>query len=437
MGRRSVSTTFIRMPDTTTMGKSDLIESLTSWPSAQRRHCTAPLLKEREQYLTHLLQIGWEADRVQAVAGYLVRIVLMMGLTTLRNVELIEIEEAGTRWANYNGPERICKRPHTSPRTFVKHARQWLRFHGALVLPTMPSGRFDTQLTEFKSALVSRGMAPTTIKTYINRTQIFLRWASDRYNDLSFVSLKDVDDFLATNHEAGWHLITLASHCISLRAFFIFAEGRGLCAPGIWRGIVSPRLPQYTELPIGPSWADVRRLIRSVNGRTPVELRSRAMFLMYSIYGLRASEVARLRLDDFDWRKETFCVHRAKRGGIQQFPIQYEVGEALLDYLQHGRPHCAGRFIFLTLQVPYRPLTRGAMWSVVGRRMKKLGINSVHRGPHSLRHACATHLLKKGSSLKEIADFLGHRTTQCVAIYAKYDQRSLRKVATFSLAGIL
>jgi integrase/recombinase XerD len=414
-----------------------LIESLSSWPSVHRRHLTAPLLKERELFLAHLLQIGWDADRVQAVAGYLVRIVRIMGLTTLRSVELTEIEEAGMHWANYNGPERICKRPHTSPRVFVKIARLWLRFHGALVLPATPSGRFDTLLAEFRSALVSRGLASTTIGSYIDRTRIFLRWASDRYNDLSLVSLKDVDDFLGGNREAGWHLSTITTHCISLRAFFIFAEERGLCPPGIWRGIESPRLPQYTELPKGPSWADIRRLIRSVNGRTPLELRSRAMFLLYSIYGLRASEVARLRLDDFDWRSETFCVHRAKRGGIQQFPVQYEVGEAILDYLQHGRPRCASRFIFLTLQVPYRPLTSGAMWDIVGKRMKKLGIQSVHHGPHSLRHACATHLLKKGSSLKEIADFLGHRTTQCVAIYAKYDQRSLRKVAAFSLAGIM
>ncbi|MBW8870547.1 MAG: tyrosine-type recombinase/integrase [Acidobacteriales bacterium] len=122
---------------------------------------------------------------------------------------------------------------------------------------------------------------------------------------------------------------------------------------------------------------------------------------------------------------------------MQQFPTQYEVGEAILDYLQHGRPKCASRFVFLTSQAPYHPLSPTTMRCVVVECMKKLGIQSARHGPHSLRHACATQLLKKGSSLKEIADFLGHRTTHCVAVYAKYDQRSLRKVAAFSLAGIL
>ena len=414
-----------------------MIESVSVFPSFQLRHCSAPLLKEREQYLTHLLQMGWDANRVRAVAGYLVRIVHVMGLTSLRSVELIEIEEAGVRWADNKSPERIGKRPDTSPRIFALTARQWLRFHGVLILPTASPERFDAQLAEFRRALESRGLAAITIRSYISRIRIFLRWASVRRDDLSLVSLLDVDDYLAGNREAGRRLITIASQCIALRSFFIVAEDRGWCLPGIWRGIARPRLPVYTESAKGPSWADVRRLIRSVNGRTPVELRARALFLLFSIYGLRVSEVARLRLDDFDWRNETFCVHRAKRGGIQQFPIQYEVGEAILNYLRYGRPNCTCRNVFLTLQLPYRPLERSPMGSVVEKRMKRLGIQSEHRGPHSLRHACATHLLKKGSSLKEIADFLGHRTTQCVAIYAKYDRRSLRKVAAFSLAGIL
>ena len=143
-----------------------------------------------------------------------------------------------------------------------------------------------------------------------------------------------------------------------------------------------------------------------------------------------------LRLEDFDWRNETFTVRRAKRGGIQQYPIQFEVGEAVLEYLQNGRPHCVCRNVFVTLQLPYRPIRAPAMWSIVKRRMDKTDIACKHTGPHSLRHACATHLLSKGSSLQEIADFLGHQDTRSVGIYAKYDKRSLRKVAAFSLAGI-
>ena len=414
-----------------------MIESLSSRRSTLQRHREAPLLKEREQFLIHLLQLGWKTHRVRAVATYLVHIVRTMELTSLRSVNLTEIEEAGMRWANDSHSERIGNRLDTSPVPFTSFARQWLRFLDALILPAAPTGCFDAQIAEFKSALETRHLAPTTVKTYVNQTVNFLRWVSERSSDLSLVSVNDIDDFLAAQREARLHPLTISGHCISLRAFFTYAEVRGWCRPGIRRGILSPPFPMYTEPPKGPSWADVRRLIRSVEGGNLEELRARALILMYSIYGLRVSEVARLRLDDFDWRNETFCVQRSKRGGIQQFPIQDEVGEAILDYLRYGRPHCACRHIFLTAQLPYRALATGAMCSIVGRRMTRLEIQSEHRGPHSLRHACATQLLKTGSSLKEIADFLGHRTTQCVAIYAKYDHRSLRKVAAFSLAEIL
>ena len=70
------------------------------------------------------------------------------------------------------------------------------------------------------------------------------------------------------------------------------------------------------------------------------------------------------------------------------------------------------------------------------RRFKLLGIQSKGYGPHALRHACATHLLRKGTSIKDIADFLGHRSTKAIGIYAKLDTRSLRKVAAFRLKGL-
>jgi len=76
------------------------------------------------------------------------------------------------------------------------------------------------------------------------------------------------------------------------------------------------------------------------------------------------------------------------------------------------------------------------MWRTVSRRFKLLGIQSERRGPHALRHACASHLLKKGTPLKDIADFLGHRDAKSIGLYAKFDTRALRNVAAFGLKGL-
>jgi integrase/recombinase XerD len=152
--------------------------------------------------------------------------------------------------------------------------------------------------------------------------------------------------------------------------------------------------------------------------------------------GLRSKEVVNLTLRDFDWISEVFVVIRAKGGRVQQFPIQFEVGESILRYLKHGRPRCSCRHLFVSLRPPYRPLRPAVIWGIVADRMKRLEIQSEHFGGHSLRHACATELLRKGSSLRDIADILGHRTMNSVSVYAKYDIRSLRQVADFSLAGV-
>jgi len=265
---------------------------------------------------------------------------------------------------------------------------------------------------------------------------LFLRWLSNRQGNLSSVSLNDVDAFLADKAETGSSRGTIATHCQALRTFFNYAGIRGWSAPRISRGIRSPSITKYDGVHKGPTWKEVRRLLQSTNGTKPATLRARAILSLCAIYALRSSEVARLRLSDFDWRDETLTVQRSKRGGVQQYPIQYEVGEAILRYLRNGRSPCSCRHVFVTLHPPYRPIGASSRWQITSRRIKQLGISSTQKGPHSLRHACATHLLSKGTSLKEIADFLGHRSPQSVGVYAKYDRRSLRKVAAIRLRGL-
>jgi integrase/recombinase XerD len=77
------------------------------------------------------------------------------------------------------------------------------------------------------------------------------------------------------------------------------------------------------------------------------------------------------------------------------------------------------------------------MWQIIASRMKQAEVTSNHIGPHSLRHACASQLLRKGVSMLDIADFLGHQSTRCVGIYARYDTRRLRKIAAFRLRGVV
>ena len=405
-------------------------------PAARERYRTAPCLEEREQYLDHLMRQGYGPDFLRSVSGDLLRVVRFLGLTKLRTVGLDELERADRAAADYRGPDRRGTPGDTSGR-FARVAKKWLRFHGRLAVPPPPVHPYEKELRDFTEFLSStNGATPGTIHGYRARASLFLSWLAAKGRSLSRATVKDVDEFLEAKHAQGWTLSTMASHGQGLRAFFLHAEGRGWCAPGVARGIRNPTRPKYDGVSRGPAWADVRRLLRyTAKIRTITGLRAHAMLLLCTVYALRSSEVSGLRLIDIDWREETFCVRRAKRGGYQRYPLQYEVGEAILRYLM-VRPRCDCRNVFVTYQRPYRPVSGCGMWTMVKHRFELRGIQSERRGPHSLRHACATQLLKKGTQLKDIADFLGHRGTESVVLYAKLDTRSLRKVAAFSLKGL-
>jgi integrase/recombinase XerD len=412
-----------------------VIESVFVRQCAIARHKEGPLLKEREEYLRYLAARGKRQAQLQDTAMVLLHIIRVMGITGLRNADEAEIQMAGERWAQEDEPHRLKRGNKTSAGRFSQTARGWFRFLGLLIGPATPTCCFDSALKDFVDAMhCSMGLVSETIEHYTPRTRDFLVWAATRHDSLSLVSLQDIDEFLDGKRMSGWQPRTLAAQCQTLRTFFGYAESRGWCKSGLARNIRNPAIRSRDSTASGPSWKDVRRLIKETDGPSKADCRARAILLLCSIYGLRNGEVARLLLNDFDWHSETFTVRRGKRGRTQQFPIQYELGEAVIRYLRNARPQCLCRNLFVTQHPPYRPLK--TVGPVIKRRMKRLAIKSHNFGPHALRHACATELLRRGTSLRNIADFLGHRDIRSVSIYAKYDARMLRAVAAFSLAGV-
>ncbi len=200
--------------------------------------------------------------------------------------------------------------------------------------------------------------------------------------------------------------------------------------------IKGPRVYSQVSIPASPAWNNVQRLLAQAEGDRPTDIRDRALLMLLAFYGLRAGEVRHLRLENFDWENERLTVTRGKTQAVQTYPLARQVGDAVLRYLQEARPRSPHRKVFLTLRPPFRPLGLGSVGAVAYRRWRALGIELPHYGSHILRHACATHLLKEGLSLKEIGDHLGHRHPDTTRIYAKVDLTALRKVADFDLGGL-
>ena len=125
-----------------------------------------------------------------------------------------------------------------------------------------------------------------------------------------------------------------------------------------------------------------------------------------------------------------------KQRKIQRYPLIRPVGDAIIRYLREVRPRCAFREVFLAMRPPIRPLSSESVKPIVHRRWVTLGVQLRRCGPHSLRHACAQHLLDQGFSLKQIGDQLGHRRASSALYYTKVDLRSLRQVADLDLRGL-
>jgi integrase/recombinase XerD len=143
-----------------------------------------------------------------------------------------------------------------------------------------------------------------------------------------------------------------------------------------------------------------------------------------------------LKLSDFDWEDETCTVRRTKNGLVQIFPIQFNAGRAILDYILTARPSCSSRLLFVTLAPPHRSMGIASVSNLVRKRVESRGIQASLKTPHAFRHACATELLNKGFSLAQIADFLGHKGLDTVSTYAKCSRAALRCVADFPLGNV-
>lgn len=402
------------------------------------RHENAPLLQERKAFLEHLCQQGTSLAAVRAVACQTLNIMRVLKLDRLRDVSLDEIKDAAQRWAEQQKSNpRAQSYDHTTS-YFIYVAKKWFRFAGRLKTPTRPRMRFADQLETFATWMTEeQGLSPLSVRSHCWKSSGFLTWFSQRHRRLSSVRIRDVDEYLLLKGEQGWSRRSVSVACQALRAFFRYAEQRGWCKPGMAESIESPRLYVHEGLPEGPEWKDVQRLLEGVRGKDHAAIRARAMLSLFAIYGLRSGEVSRLLVSDFDWRAETFVVNHSKRGGAQQYPLQREVGEAILKYIRKVRPRCACGHLFLTLRPPYRPVGTSDIWSITSRRIQAAGIRCRRHGPHSLRHACATHLLEQGASLKLIGDLLGHRDSASAGIYAKVHLKLLRRVADFDLGGLL
>lgn len=398
------------------------------------RHASAPYADERARYLSYCLERGEKPITVRMKAFELLRVARQCK----RAYSDLHLTQEQIEIVTQSCKARPRAADAASTRRYrVQVTRSWLRFLGSLERPLIP---FQAPLDAYcRWAREERGLSEVTIAGTYEGVKKFLLWfAEHRHRQpLSAVRIGDVDAYLAYGAcERGWSRISVSDVTRNLRAFFRYGAVEGFTPRRLPTLIRGPRLYALEGLPQGPSWRDVKRLLRSVDLRRHKDVRDYAVLMLLAIYGLRRCEVARLQLEDIDWERDLLHVRRAKGAGRQSYPLLPSVGNAILKYLRSVRPASPERTLFLTLTTPPRPVKPFTLYKAVATRLTALGVQLPHLGPHCLRHACATHLLAEGVSMKAIGDHLGHRSAYATRTYAKVDLLGLRRVADFDLGAL-
>jgi site-specific recombinase XerD len=398
-----------------------MFDQLFKYPGTVARYRKGPMLEDRLTFLTHLANQGYSRNALQKNSRRLLMIAQVFELAD-RPRKALTVAEVKRKTAN---------------RRLYQLAMRWLRFVGRLQHPALLTPR-PKKIKAFADYMEHEAeLSPVTIYHRCWWVKRFFERLRFKGGSLCAITPHRIDSvFQEMLEPGGYSRVTIQGCATALRTFFRFAESRGWCRKGLAASIQHPRRFSQTSLPLGPSWDDVQRLLAMTNGDQPHNIRARPILMLLAIYGLRPSEVLRLRLEDFDWEHEVFHVVCSKTGRVRVYPLIRSVGDAILRYLQEVRPRSSHRELFLSLRAPFRPMG-AALAQMVHSRLRSLQVPLPHYGPYVLRHACATRMLAAGHSLKEIGDQLGHTDPDTTRIYAKVDLVGLRQVADFGLGGVL
>lgn len=299
------------------------------------------------------------------------------------------------------------------------------------VLPAEPLPQFDAveeMVGRYRDYLLTeRGLSAGTVEGYVHVARLFLASRSDGEQlDLAGLTAADVFAFVLASCPgratgSAKLIVTVTRsvlHWLHLIGIVEVSLAASVPAVAGWK---------LSGLPQALTPAQLQVLLAACDRRTPSGRRDYAIVMLLARLGLRAGEVARLGLDDFDWHSGEFRI-LGKGNRAENLPLPADVGSAITAYLRRGRPSSAqGRSVFVRVHAPHRALTAGGVGNVVNAAAARAGLGHVHA--HQLRHSAATAMLRAGSPLAEVGQVLRHRSPFSTAIYAKVDQDALAVLA--------
>lgn len=410
---------------------------LSTRPAVVARLARSPLKEWLNGYLAHLTAQGYPIKTLRKFPGPL----LDFGDFLARQGDL-DLENVCLWVEPFLATAPLPERPRSSPaRTALNGFLRYLRQAGAIKGPETigPPGP-GTELVEAYCASLRtlRALRFPTIRHIRGTCLAFMAFLADEgETPLHSLQPQTVHRFLISQ---GRRLCrsSLKTQCTWLRGYLSYLHCRGVVALDLSRVVVAPRVYEHDGCPRFLTRAQIESVLAAVDRETPVGRRDFAMLQLLTAYGLRGMEVARLRLDDIDWRNRKLHVCGRKVGNSTTYPLAASVDDAIVAYLRNGRPVSSHREVFLSVCAPFRPLANGwVLSSHIAKYLCQAGITVKRPGTHLFRYSCAQRLFEEGMSLKIIGDYLGHTHAQSTLRYTKIAFDQLREVALDDVEELL
>jgi site-specific recombinase XerD len=287
-------------------------------------------------------------------------------------------------------------------------------------------GEIGLEMQKLINHLQSLRRSSVTIKDY----QLYLNSFLVFLNRSGIYTLKEISEhqlleFLSTTENNKINVVS------SLRVLFHFWFDNQIIETDFEDVLKSYKWVKHEKIPSFFTVDEVRAIETSIDRSSGVGKRNYAMLLLASRLGLRASDIAYLQFSNIDWEKNEIRLIQYKTGNPLSLPLLSDVGNAIIDYLKHGRFKSESQQVFISSRAPYVPANKSIVCKAIDEVIKnsKISIDGRRHGPHSLRHSLACSLLKNEVPMPVISETLGHVRTDTTMIYLRIDLTSLMKCA--------
>jgi integrase/recombinase XerD len=275
---------------------------------------------------------------------------------------------------------------------------------------------------------VHNGVSESTLGRDLETARSFLGRLRRASKTVARATATDVDVFvqiLATRLSKR----TIADTCSSLRAFLRFLRITGRVTTDLADRVIAPRYRIDERPPRTLPWSDVQKILHAISRTQAPGKRDYAILLLLATYGLGAAEVLGIRLEDVDWQAGVLTVRRPKTHVSIELLLLPAVGQALMAYLRWERPPArAVQHVFVRENMPYEPITSGAVRHRIRHYARLAGVSSKVIGAHAFRHSHASRQIDSGANVKVVSDILGHRSSSSTSVYVRVALKRLRAV---------